>query len=85
LMTEAADRVTDFALIELGWPQLWLNNAEVNLGSHRVKEKQGAQIVDRVPRRYVYGEGVAVVWRLTREAWLAHKSALSARGGGAAG
>ena len=75
LMSEAADRVTDFALVELGWPHLWLNNAEANVASHRVKEKQGAQIVERVPRRYVYGEGVRVVWLLTREAWLARQPA----------
>ena len=75
LMTEAADRVTDYALVELGWPHLWLSNAEVNTASHRVKEKQGATIVDRTPRKYVYGDGVKVNWLLTREAWLAHKSA----------
>ena len=74
LMTEAASRVTDYALIELGWPHLWLSNAEVNVGSHRVKEKQGATIVDRTTAKYVYGEGVRVVWLLTREAWLAHRA-----------
>jgi len=74
LMTEAADRVTDFALVELGWPHLWLSNAEVNLASHRVKEKQGATIVERTPRGYVYGQGVKVTWLLTREAWLARVS-----------
>jgi RimJ/RimL family protein N-acetyltransferase len=73
LMTEAADRVTEYALIELGWPRLWLSNAEINVASHRVKEKQGATIVGRTPRRYVYGEGVKVTWLLTREAWLAHR------------
>ena len=51
LMTEAADRVTDYALVELGWPHLWLSNAETNKASHRVKEKQGATIVDRRPRQ----------------------------------
>ena len=74
LMTEAADRVTDYALAELGWPHLWLSNAEINLASHRVKEKQGATIVERTPRRYVYGEGVKVTWLLTREAWLAGRA-----------
>ena len=77
LMTEAADRVTDYALVELGWPQLWLSNAEANAASHRVKEKQGAQLVDRTPRRYVYGEGTKVTWLLTREAWLKHRQASS--------
>jgi [ribosomal protein S5]-alanine N-acetyltransferase len=75
LMTEAANRVTDFALIELGWPHLWLNNAEDNIASHRVKEKQGATLIDRTTRGYVYGQGVKVTWLLTREAWLAHKNA----------
>ncbi len=75
LMTEAANRVTDFALVELGWPHLWLSNAEANVASHRVKEKQGAQIIERTPRGYVSGPGTKVTWLLTREAWLAHKSA----------
>ena len=73
LMTEAADRVTAYAFLELGWPRLWLGNAEANSASHRVKEKQGATIVDRTPRRYVYGEGTAVTWLLTREVWLARR------------
>jgi RimJ/RimL family protein N-acetyltransferase len=73
LMTEAADRVTDFALVELGWPHLWLSNAAANLASHRVKEKQGATIVERTPRGYVYGQDLKVTWLLTREAWLARR------------
>ncbi|HZZ90194.1 MAG TPA: GNAT family N-acetyltransferase [Caulobacteraceae bacterium] len=70
LMTEAANRVTDYALVELGWPHLWLNNAEANVASHRVKEKQGAKLIDRTPRDYVSGPGTKVTWLLTREAWL---------------
>jgi RimJ/RimL family protein N-acetyltransferase len=77
LMTEAAGRVTDYALVELGWPQLWLCNAEANLASHRVKEKQGAELIDRTPAKYVCGDGVRVTWRLTREAWLARRQRLS--------
>src|SRR5665213_1661135 len=49
LMTEAAERVTEYAFIELGWRHLWLRNGEQNQASYRVKEKQGAHIVDRVP------------------------------------
>jgi RimJ/RimL family protein N-acetyltransferase len=78
LMSEAAGRVTDYALVELGWPHLWLSNAEINKASHRVKERQGATIIDRTPCKYVYGDGVRVTWLLTREAWLAHR----ANGGG---
>ena len=73
LMTEAAERVTAYAFLELGWPHLWLSNAEANAASHRVKEKQGALIVARTPRRYVSGDGVKVTWLLTREAWLARR------------
>ena len=43
LMTEAADRVTDYAFRHLGWPCLWLSNAQENLASRRIKEKQGAR------------------------------------------
>jgi RimJ/RimL family protein N-acetyltransferase len=74
LMTEAADRVTDYGLVELGWPHLWLSNAEANVASHRVKEKQGATIFERTPRAYVYGPGTKVTWLLTREAWLAKRA-----------
>jgi RimJ/RimL family protein N-acetyltransferase len=73
LMTEAAERVTEYAFLDLGWPHLWLNNAEENLGSHRVKEKQGARIIDRTACRYVAGEGFKITWLLTREAWLARR------------
>lgn len=71
LMTEAAERVTQFAFVTLGWSQLWLTNAEANLASHRIKEKQGARVVDRRPARYVSGDSVEVTWLLTREDWLA--------------
>ena len=75
LMTEAADRVTDYALIELGWPQLYLSNAVENKASHRVKEKQGAVIIGYAPLDTVQGPTQRVVWRLTRETWLAHRAA----------
>ena len=75
LMTEAAERVTEFAFIDLGWPHLWLTNAEANAGSHRIKEKQGASLVDRVPGAFVSGPGVKVVWLLTREAWTERRQA----------
>ncbi len=81
LMTEAAERVTEFAFVELGWPELILSNAEANLASHRIKEKQGARIIARSPARYVSGEGVKVQWRLRREDWLARRG-ISDGGGG---
>jgi [ribosomal protein S5]-alanine N-acetyltransferase len=75
LMFEAAERVTEFAFVELDWAYLWLQNAEPNTGSHRIKEKQGAILVDRVPGRWVGGEGDKIVWLLTRNAWFARRAA----------
>jgi [ribosomal protein S5]-alanine N-acetyltransferase len=83
LMTEAAERVTEYAFVDLGWPHLWLSNAEDNVASHRVKEKQGAMLIDRTPARYVSGEGVRVTWLLRREPWLArHGLSTHAKGPG---
>lgn len=75
LMSEAADRVTDYALRELGWPHLWLSNAQDNHGSRRIKEKEGAQLVELIIGRYVGGETSQMVWLLTRDTWLARKPA----------
>ncbi|HEY5070567.1 MAG TPA: GNAT family N-acetyltransferase [Caulobacteraceae bacterium] len=69
LMTEAADRVTDYALEELGWPRLWLSNAQPNLGSARVKQRQGAKLIATEPGKFVSGEFPRQVWLLTAEAW----------------
>ena len=77
LMTEAAERVTRYAFTELGWRHLWLRNGEKNEASFRVKEKQGARVVDRVPSKFVSGEMMSVVWLLTREDWLAHREGRS--------
>jgi RimJ/RimL family protein N-acetyltransferase len=71
LMMEAAEAVTGYAFEVLGWPHLWLTNAEANQGSHRIKAKQGATLVDVTPRRFVSGEAMKETWLLTREAWLA--------------
>jgi RimJ/RimL family protein N-acetyltransferase len=73
LMTEAAERVTQYAFEDLGWPHLYLNNAEPNAASHRIKASQGAVIIDRAPHRYVGGEAIRVTWRLDRETWLARR------------
>jgi RimJ/RimL family protein N-acetyltransferase len=71
LMTEAADRVTDYAFRELGWPHLWLTNAQGNYASRRIKEKQGARLVDLALGSYVGGETSQMIWQLTRDAWMA--------------
>jgi ribosomal-protein-alanine N-acetyltransferase len=73
LMTEAAERVTQFAFEVLEWPFLYLNNAADNRGSHRIKEKQGAELIGLRPHAYVCGELLRETWILRREAWLARR------------
>jgi RimJ/RimL family protein N-acetyltransferase len=75
LMTEAADRVTDYAFRELAWPHLWLSNAQGNAASRRIKEKQGARLVDLGIRKFVGGETSQMIWRLSRDDWLARRDA----------
>ena len=75
LVTEAAERVTEFAFLELGLPHLWLTNAEDNIGSHRIKEKQGATLVERVPWTFVGGPNVKEIWLLERDVWISHREA----------
>jgi ribosomal-protein-alanine N-acetyltransferase len=77
LMTEAAERVTEYAFVSLRYPQLWLRNAEANIASSRIKERQGARLVDRVPGRLVCGKTTMLVWLLNREAWLAQQTSVS--------
>ena len=69
-MSEAADRVTDYAFRELSWPRLWLANARDNHPSRRIKERQGARLVDLTIGQSVGGEGPMMVWELTRKDWL---------------
>jgi ribosomal-protein-alanine N-acetyltransferase len=73
LMTEAAEAVTAYAFETLGWLELWVTNAASNLGSHRIKEKQGFELIEVVARQFVFGPDDCEVWRLTREAWLARQ------------
>ena len=74
LMTEAADRVTDYAFRELAWPHLWLSNAQGNAASRRIKEKQGARLVDLGIRQFVGGETSQMIWQLGRDDWLARQA-----------
>jgi len=75
LMTEAANRVTDYAFRELGWPCLWLTNAQENHASRRIKEKQGARLVELLLSRCVSGPVEQMVWQLTAKDWMARQSA----------
>ena len=79
LVTEAADRVTDYAFRGLEWPHLWVSNDERNHASARVKERQGARLVGFEPFRSVSGDGRRMVWLIERKAWLARSTEASAR------
>jgi RimJ/RimL family protein N-acetyltransferase len=79
LMTEAVERVTAYAFNELGWPHLWLSNAQDNHASRRIKEKQGAQLVDLKLGHFVGGEATHMIWLLTREAWISRQAAMAAK------
>ena len=63
------------AFRQLGWPCLWLSNAQENQASRRIKEKQGAQLVDILIGRYVGGECSQMVWQLMREDWIGRQAA----------
>ena len=78
LMTEAAERVTAYAFTELGWPHLWFSNAQDNHASRRIKEKQGARLVDLMIGRYVEGTGPQMVWQLQRQDWMERRPAAQA-------
>lgn len=73
LMTEAAEAVTAYAFEVLGWPHIWVSNAASNRGSHRIKEKQGFELMAVDRALFVFGEDDRELWRLTREAWFARK------------
>lgn len=71
LMMEALDSVTRYAFDDLEWPHLWSTNAQENHPSRRIKERQGARLVDLVIGRHVGGETTHMVWLLAREDWQA--------------
>lgn len=77
LMTEAADRVVQYAFDELGWPFLWLGNAKSNVPSARVKARQGALLIDEEPFAWVSGDEPRQVWRLNASDWQARATARS--------
>jgi len=74
LMTEAAEAVTAYAFETLRWPWIWVTNAADNAASHRIKEKQGFELMEVTEGEFVEGRKPREVWRLTREAWLATRS-----------
>ena len=64
-----------YAFCDLGWPHLWLTNAQDNHPSRRIKERQGARLVDLMIGEHVGGKGPQMVWLLTQEDWTARQAA----------
>ncbi len=72
LMTEAVKAVNAYAFEELGFKKLVFANAVGNHGSHRVKEKTGAKLVEVRPGKFVDPELTQQeLWELTYKDWFA--------------
>ena len=69
------ERVTEYAFGKLRWEHLWLTNAQDNHGSRRIKEKQGARLVDLMLADYVGGRGSQMVWLLMQKDWALRQAA----------
>ena len=67
---DAAELVTGFAFERLDMERLELANAEPNVPSIRIKERQGARYVRSVPGRFVAGSFGMQIWQLSRQDWL---------------
>lgn len=74
IMREAMTAVTDFAFDVLEMKELLLNNAQPNLASHRLKESVGAEIIAIEDADFIGGRFPRVTWRLTADAWRAHRN-----------
>jgi [ribosomal protein S5]-alanine N-acetyltransferase len=74
LMTEAADRVLDFAFDECGMTEILLTNAKENVRSGNVKVRQGATLIGEDTIDTVSGTKPRQVWRLTAEEWRARRA-----------
>ncbi|HVY87834.1 MAG TPA: GNAT family N-acetyltransferase [Hyphomonadaceae bacterium] len=74
LMTEAADRVLDFAFDEVGMPDITLTNAKENIRSGAVKIRQGATPIGEDTVQTVSGEKPRQLWRITAEEWRARRA-----------
>lgn len=70
LMTEATDRLLDHVFFDLEWPDLVTANATQNVGSRRVKEKQGFEKIADFSKEFVGGRKPCERYRVTRENWL---------------
>ena len=73
LMTEAADRVLDFAFDDCGMDHITLTNAKVNVRSDRVKQRQGAVRMGEDTINTVSGPWPRQLWRMDADAWRAKR------------
>jgi RimJ/RimL family protein N-acetyltransferase len=69
LMTEAAERVTDYWFNTLGFVILRAPKAIANQASRRISQKNGMRLVRTEERDFVAGRFVAEIWEMTREEW----------------
>jgi ribosomal-protein-alanine N-acetyltransferase len=74
LMTEAADRVLDFAFDDVGMSEIILTNATENVRSGAIKVRQGATLIGEDTIETVSGVKSRQVWRLTAEEWRARRA-----------
>ncbi len=70
LMTEATERLLDHVFLDLEWPDLVTASAVQNVGSRRVKEKQGFEKIADFSKEFVGGELPCERYRISRETWL---------------
>lgn len=70
IMTEANFPVLDYAFAELGFERLTFANALGNVGSRRIKEKTGAQLIGQREATFVDpGFSACEIWELRKENW----------------
>lgn len=69
LMSEAAEKVTDYWFNTLGFSILRVSKVTANQASRRISEKNGMRLVGAEEREYVGGRFSAEIWEITREEW----------------
>ena len=73
-MTEAVYPVVDYAFDYLEFPELIFSNAAGNVGSRRIKEKTGCELIDVRPGKFVDPALTEQeLWKLTIENWDEHR------------
>lgn len=74
IMTEAVYPVIDFAFNKIGFNHLIFSNAAGNIGSRKIKEKTGSELIDIRPAQFVDPAFTEQeIWKLSLENWNKHK------------